>query len=148
MIKEKILNNLKDIVIIQDSDGSYKLFNRYCITKTTDEFTVTVNTSYTTHSFSTLRNATIWCVADKRNQIYAANRIRDLDRKLGSLDADINVYSNLIKRNKKIDDKLIFLTKLDEARSRKNDLTAELNGYVISSKIWQTKQFQKPNILH
>lgn len=148
MIKEKLLNRLEDIVIFRNNDGSYSLFNRYDIKRVGEQYEVSNNQTWTTHKFSTLRNATIWCVADKRNKIYEANRIRDLDRKIGSLDADISVYSNLIKRNKKIDDKLLFLTKMDEAQSRKNDLTAELNGYAISSKIWQTKQFQKPNILN
>jgi hypothetical protein len=146
MIKEKIMSRLQDVVIFRNNDGSYNLFNRYSIKRIGEQYEVSNNETWTTHTFSTLRNATIWCVADKRNKIYDAARILELDRKIGSVDTDISIFGRLIIRNKKIDDKLIFITKLDEAQSKKNALTAELNCYINLSNIWQTKQFQKPNI--
>ena len=92
-------------------------------------------------SFNVLKNAVAWCTYDKRNNIYDTNRIYDLDNKLSSIDAAILVHQRLAKKAKKLEEKLIYLAKLGEEKMEKKQIVEELDRYVESSKIWQSKQF-------
>ena len=141
-ISTDIIGNLQDVVIYQDQDGSYQLFNTYRIAKGSDkEFIVTMNHTYTEKVFYTLKNAVTWCTYDKRNKFYESNRIVELDNRLGGLEVDISIHYKLFKTVKDDNDKLIYLAKLNEDRTKKRSFTTELTRYVEESKIWQQKRF-------
>lgn len=141
-ISTDIIGNLQDVVIYQDNDGSYQLFNLYRISKGSDkEFIVTMNHTYTQKVFYTLKNAVTWCTYDKRNKFYESNRIEELDNKLGGLEVDISIHYKLFKTVKDDNDKLIYLAKLNEDRGKKRRFTTELSRYVEESKNWQQKRF-------
>jgi len=141
-ISTDIIENLQDVVIYQDQDGSYQLFNIYRIAKGPDkEFIVTMNHTYTEKVFYTLKNAVTWCTYDKRNKFYESNRIVELDNRLGGLEVDISIHYKLFKTVKDDNDKLIYLAKLNEDRTKKRSFTTELTRYVEESKTWQQKRF-------
>jgi hypothetical protein len=136
---------LKDLIIFQDNDGSYQLFNKYIIRKTTKGFEVTSPLTDTNHIFFTLKTATAWCVFDKRDKFYEARRIIDLDLKLGSVDVDIQVHRKMFLKAKSPDDKLVYAAKLSEDKAKKKLMTEELDEYTADSKTWQNRRFdQKP----
>ena len=60
---------------------------------------------------------------------------------MSSIDAAIIVHQRLAKKSKKLEEKLIYLAKLGEEKLEKKQILEELDGYVETSKIWQTKQF-------
>jgi hypothetical protein len=143
-INQEILRNLQDIVIFQENDGSYKLFNAYTISKNSQkEYIVTGTTTITPNRFYVLKNAVSWCIFDKRNKMHEARRIAELDNKLVSVDVDIHIHQTLYKKAKKPDDKLIYLAKLNEDRLRKKNVIKELEDYVTESNIWQSKRFNR-----
>jgi hypothetical protein len=137
------IEKLSELAIMQGPDGSHLLFNKYSIKKDKFYYNVEVSNVAGIKSFNILKNAVSWCTYDKQNKIYESNRIFDLDTKLASIDAEIQVHQNLAKKAKKLEEKLIYLAKLGEEKMEKKQITEELAGYVTSSKIWQEKRFNK-----
>ena len=142
-ISNSDIEKLSELAIMQGPDGSYFLFNKYSIKKDQIYYNVEVSNIDGIKSFNVLKNAVSWCTYDKQNKIYESNRIFDLDTKLASIDAEIQVHQNLAKKAKKLEEKLIYLAKLGEEKMEKKQITEELAGYVTSSKIWQEKRFNK-----
>ena len=140
-IPESEMKRLSELSIIQGPDGSYFLFSKYSIKKNDGYFVVEMDRIAGNKSFNVLKNAVAWCTYDKRNNIYDTNRIYDLDNKLSSIDAAILVHQRLAKKAKKLEEKLIYLAKLGEEKMEKKQIVEELDRYVESSKIWQSKQF-------
>jgi hypothetical protein len=138
----KQILELQDLVIFQDEDGSYNLFGKYIITKHSPfEYVVTAHPSSLDLSFGTLRNATAWCIMDKREKLYEARRIQELDRALSGLDLGVLQHQKMLRKAKTPDDQLIYFAKLTEERLRKKRILDELDGHVLNTKHWQTKRF-------
>lgn len=147
VMQKNVITELTDIVVYQEEDGSYNLFNQYIINKVkNDHYAVAMTTTLTCHTFTKLRNAVAWCTYDKRNRIMDAKRIIELDRYLDGVQTAIELYSQLTKKAKNVENKLIFLAKLTEEKSKKRILSDEMNDFVENSRVWQIKRFeQKPN---
>lgn len=141
MIPIKEMASLQDLVIFQDSDGSYQLFNKYTIFKTDLGYSVTTIVSDKTLLFTSLKNATAWCIFDKRDKFYESRRIEELDSKLSSIDVDIQTHQRLYQNAKTSDEQLIYVAKLTEGRLRKSIMLEELTEYTTDSKNWQERRF-------
>lgn len=142
LMKPNFIGELEDVIIFQNTDGSYELFNMYHITKNeNNEYIVTMHTTFTTHNFNTLKHAVAWCTFDKRNMFYQANRILKLDNLLAGLEVDISLHTKIFKNAKDTDNRLIVLSKLSEDKLKKRQYTDELYTYINDSKKWQTKRF-------
>ena len=140
-IPEAERKQLSELSIIQQPDGSYLLFSKYYIKKYDGYYVVEMDKIAGTKSFNVLKNAVAWCTYDKRNRIYESKRLYELDNKLSSVDAAMLVHQRLVKKSKKLEEKLIYLAKLGEEKMEKKQIIDELDSYVTSSKIWQTNQF-------
>ena len=141
VIPKETINNLADLSVFKDQDGSYHLFDKYIISRVKDEYQVTINSFDTNKTFYTLKHAVAWCTFDKRNRIVDSNRIYDLDKKVAGLESTIQGHQKLIKSAKNMDDKLIYLAKLGEEKMKKRQLYDELGRYIDISKSWQTSRF-------
>lgn len=135
-------SKLQDIVIFQDTDGSYNLFNKYRVKKIgSSNIEVSLIKGDIINSFFSIKNAVCWCVFDKLGKYSLANRVVDLDISLSSVDVHISIHTNLFKKSKKTEDKLIYLAKLNEDKLQKKAMTEELNGYIQNSYNWQQHRF-------
>lgn len=144
LMKTEILGELEDVIIFQNPDGSYELFNAYSIKKNKqNEYVVTMHTTYTICYFYSLKHAVAWCTFDKRNMIYQAKRVVQLDNLLAGLEADISLHTRIFKNTKDSNDKLIFLAKLNEDKMKKKQFTDEIYRYITDSKKWQNKRFDR-----
>jgi hypothetical protein len=144
LMNTELLGGLEDVIIFQNPNGSYELFNTYIISKNKkNEYIVTMHTTHTTHCFYTLKHAVAWCTFDKRNLLYQSSRILQLDNLLAGLEVDISLHTKIFKNSKNSDDKLIFLAKLNQDKMRKKQFTDELYVYINDSKKWQTKRFNR-----
>jgi len=142
LLDNKFISTLQELIIFKDEIGVYQLFNKYSITKTKeDSYRITTNTWADSKIFFSLKNAVTWCIFDKRNKICELNKIEELDKKLSGMDTIIQQHSNLIKKSKKAEDKLIFLNKLSEDKIIKKRILKELNLYEIESTAWQMNRF-------
>ena len=142
LMKTDFVGQLEDVIIFQNPDNSYELFNMYHINKSgTNEYIVKMHTTFTTHNFNTLKHAVAWCTFDKRNMLYQSNRILKLDNLLAGLEVDISLHTKMFKNAKNTDDRLIFLSKLSEDKLKRRHITDELYTYINDSKKWQTRRF-------
>jgi hypothetical protein len=142
LMKADFVGQLEDVIIFQNPDNSYELFNTYHIVKNdNNEYIVKMHTTFTSHNFNTLKHAVAWCTFDKRNLLYQSDRIRTLDNLLAGLEVDISIHTKLFKNSKNADDRLIFLSKLSEDKLKKRRITDELYTYINDSKRWQINRF-------
>jgi hypothetical protein len=142
MIATSEFAKLQDVVIFQDTDGTYSLFNKYHINKKdVNNITVSLNNGDDVNSFSNMKTAVCWCVLDKIGKYQLANRVIDLDMYLSSVEVHISIHSKLFKKAKKTEDKLIYLAKLNEDKFQKKSMSEELNKYIVNSYAWQQKRF-------
>ena len=142
MITTSEFAKLQDVVIFQDTDGTYNLFNKYHIRKKdVNNITVSLNNGDDVNSFFSMKNAVCWCVLDKIGKYQLANRVIDLDMHLSSVEVHISIHSKLFKKAKKTEDKLIYLAKLNEDKFQKKSMSEELNKYIVNSYAWQQKRF-------
>jgi len=142
MIATSEFAKLQDVVIFQDTDGTYSLFNKYHIRKKdVNNITVSLNNGDDVNSFFSMKNAVCWCVLDKIGKYQLANRVIDLDMHLSSLEVHISIHSKLFKKAKKTEDKLIYLAKLNQDKLQKSAMSEELSKYIQDSYIWQQKRF-------
>jgi hypothetical protein len=142
MIATSEFAKLQDVVIFQDTDGTYSLFNKYHIRKKdVNNITVSLNNGDDVNSFFSMKNAVCWCVLDKIGKYQLANRVIDLDMHLSSVEVHISIHSKLFKKAKKTEDKLIYLAKLNEDKFQKKTMSEELNKYIVNSYAWQQKRF-------
>jgi hypothetical protein len=142
LMKADFVGQLEDVIIFQNPDNSYELFNTYHIDKNeNNEYIVKMHTTFTSHNFNTLKHAVAWCTFDKRNLLYQSDRIHKLDNLLAGLEVDISIHTKLFKNSKNADDRLIFLSKLSEDKLKKRRITDELYTYINDSKRWQINRF-------
>lgn len=135
-------NKLLDVVIFQDIDGSYSLFNKYRIKKiSSTNVEVSLIKGDIINSFFNIKNAVCWCVLDKLGKYSLANRVINLDMSLSSVDVHIAIHSNLFKKSKKTEDKLIYLAKLNQDKLQKKAMSEELNNHIQNSYNWQQRRF-------
>jgi hypothetical protein len=142
MIKTSEFAKLQDVVIFQDTNGTYSLFNKYHIKKKdVNDVVVSLNNGDDVNSFCNMKNAVCWCVLDKIGKYQLANRVIDLDMHLSSVEVHISIHSKLFKKAKKTEDKLIYLAKLNQDKLQQKAMSEELSKYIQDSYIWQQKRF-------
>lgn len=142
VISKSYIKDLEDIIVYQNEDGSYELFNKYRIVKTTDEYSVYISANNPL-TFYSLKNAVAWCTYDRRNRVLDSDRIHYLDTGLVRVDAMIEQHQKLAKKAKISDTKLIYLAKLTEEKLQRKQMLSEINSYVYQSKLWQTQRFNR-----
>jgi hypothetical protein len=136
LMQTEFVGQLEDVIIFQNPDNSYELFNTYHINKNdTNEYIVKMHTTFTSHNFNNLKHAVAWCTFDKRNLIYQSNRILKLDNLLAGLEVDISLHTKMFKNAKNADDRLIVLSKLSEDKLKKRRYTDELYTYINVQKM-------------
>lgn len=128
--------NLYNIIMYQEDDGSYVLFENYVIKKTQDIYWVYRRRDDRQFEFGSLKNATSWVILDNATKISEANRVLDLDNKLTSLKTELRVHRK-IKVNPEIQrDKFLFNL------YKQNKFQWELDKYIIMAKLCQERGFQ------
>jgi hypothetical protein len=141
-ISKQAIDKLADLSIVQESDGSYLLFNKYSIKKIDNEYRVShTYLAESNISFYVLKHAVTWCTYDKRNRIMESKRIQDLDRQLTSIESAIEIHQRLARKTTNLDSKLIYLAKLGEEKLQRTQINAEIEQYVSESKNWQANRF-------
>lgn len=133
-------NDLKNISMFVNESG-YELFNKYTITKIQDYYKITIKYTFTEKTFSNLINAFSFCVLDHRNKILKSQKVEQLDEELKGLNFSILRYQNLIAKSIPLDDKTVYVAKLNESMLKKNKVKKDLNEYIKEVLNWQEAQF-------
>lgn len=142
-IPKSYIKDLEDVIVYQNEDGSYELFNKYKIEKlSSNEYNVYI-WGISSLTFYSLKNAVTWCTYDKRNRVLDSNRIHYLDSGLVRIEAMIEQHQRLVKKANNPDSKLIYLAKLTEEKLHKKQMLSEIGSYINQSKLWQTQRFNR-----
>ena len=147
VISQRDIDNIQKIIIFQDVDGSYIVYGKYHIYKNNDGiYKVSIIGTHTIKDFYKLKNAVAWCSFDKRSLYKKAVRLHQLDQMIFSMDTEIQIHSNLIRKSKNDESTLIYLAKLSKNKSKKRNFTQEINLFIDEYQRWQTKLFDsKPS---
>lgn len=141
---KELTTELKDIMIINDGGNNYELFGKYYISPSSaGYFKVTVKSSHDTHDFASVKNAVAWCTFDNVKKYTSANRIKDLDLRLCSMEVDLAVHKKMVKNTKDSNNKWIYIIKLQEDNLKKKMMLKEINSYINTSKTIQAQKFSK-----
>lgn len=142
-IPKSYIKDLEDVIVYQNEDGSYELFNKYKIEKSSDNEYIVYIWGISSLTFYSLKNAVTWCTYDKRNRVLDSNRIHYLDSGLVRIEAMIEQHQRLVKKANNPDSKLIYLAKLTEEKLHKKHMLSEIGSYINQSKLWQTQRFNR-----
>lgn len=145
MNKKDLSSKIHDLLIVRENDGSYFLFGKYKIVVDNlgNHNLIDPYDNGIIHNFSNLKNAVTYCVFDKNKQNKWLSRIIELDALLGGLEVMIAQHEKLAKKSTDLESKSIYLAKLYEEKLKKREMTKEINGYIQSSKYWQTKKYDE-----
>lgn len=145
MNHKELSSKINDLLIIRENDGSYFLFGKYKIVVDNlgNHRLLDCYDNELIHNFSNLKNAVTYCVFDKNKKSKLLPRIIELDSLLSSLDVMIAQHEKLLKKSTDSDKKSIYLAKLYEEKLKKREMTKEINGFIQTSKSWQTKKYDE-----
>ena len=127
-LKKIVLSELpaltKDIIL--EDNNRYLVFKHYTIDKDGAYFSVNYKGDYA-GTFSSIKTALSWCIAEKVKRINLARRILELDGHKIMLDTDINISKSILQKSKSVEFKEItrlkLITKLERRDMLKNELS-------------------------
>ena len=127
--------------IIIKTDFGYELFSEYYITKQENGYKIFKAGTDVEHTFSFLKNAVIWASFYKTDKILDADRVLLLDQLLNGINFSIELNVSLSKKTKDLEKYSIYVTKIVEDKTRRDQIKKELNSYEQMVKKWQYSQF-------
>lgn len=143
LLSKEELSGLSGIVIIEDGDNGYVLFNEYHIVKKKNMYHLTHFDTYLDLYFYSVRNAIIYATLDKRNKVMEAANVLNLDKLLEGALANLGLYSVLIEKTKIKENKALYNAKLQEDKSKKRQILRQLDSYAREVKNWQFRRFEE-----
>lgn len=141
-LDNELSSELQEVIFTTDNSGKYYLFGKYVIVNSRSLFKVYCLRNDNTLEFSSLKNATAWCILDNAGKYQDARRIETLDLRLSSINIDIAVHKNKIKSSKSNFISLISLTKLQQDNYKRRMIISELSNYINNSRLIQDKNFR------
>jgi hypothetical protein len=144
VVNEFITRATKELeigVLIYENDSGYTLFEQYTITKRRDWIEASRNSDSTVNLFSSLKNATAWCVLDRYNKIVEAKRLIQLDQNIAAITAERLQHGRLRKRGT-LESKEISRDKYLQALDKQNRFQWEIDKYIQMAKKCQNKGYQ------
>ena len=142
MNKKDMSSKINDLLIMKEGENHYFLFGSYNVLEDDLGFKITKSTDDPVY-FSDLKSAVAWCVFDKNKKSSYIKRLIELDIELSSLNVSIYQHKKLLKKAREIEDKYIYLAKLEEEKVKFKKLNEELKSYISTSKAWQQKKYSE-----
>ena len=141
-VDNELSSELQEVIFAKDTAGKYYLFNKYIIVKSKNVYKVFCLQTNDRLEFTSLKNAVAWCILNNAGKHLDARRIHSLDLKLSSIDVDIAVHRNKIKRSSSNFTTLISITKLQQDTYKRRQILVELADYINNSKLIQDNNFR------
>lgn len=141
VIKE--LDKVKDLAIVQLSENSYQLFNKFIITKQNRQYIIENLGNSQVIKFYQLKHATTWCIFENFKQYNNAIEIENLDRKIENYTASMEYHKKLSYKTKESQQKILYLIKLNEDIFLKKACVEEMEKHINISKYWLSKKYKE-----
>lgn len=143
-VKKEYSKELKNFTIIKEGN-TYLLFDKYKISRVKNGYEVSFIRVTENHFFSELRNAVTYCIFETYQKYDEANKVKDLDRVLAHSDYSILLSKKLVRKEKLNDQKIVYLTKLNEESLRQKQAVEELEKLINISRSLLHKKFYVGN---
>lgn len=142
--KQELTPELKDVTVAA-RNGEYELFGKYRVFRNKKGFYVAFEkkNNDVKAEFNSLKNAVAWCTLNSTNRRFEARDIEKIDRRLSSVEVNINVHKNL-SNNFELDQESRWtqIIKLQEDIKKKKELIKQLKTLINSSKRIQLERFK------
>lgn len=142
LVSTGLASGLEELLLATDNNGKYYLFGKYVILNYKNIFKVYCLKTGCRLEFSSLKNATAYCVLENAGKYKDARRIEQLDLRLSSINIDIAVHKNIIKSKSSDFTTMISLTKLQQDTYKRKRIITELSSYIDNSKRIQENNFK------
>lgn len=142
LVKTGLASGLEELLLTTDNTGKYYLFGKYVILNHKNIFKVYCLKTGCKLEFSSLKNATAYCILENAGKYKDARRIEQLDLKLSSINIDIAVHKNIIKRARSNFTSMVSLTKLQQDNYKRKIIITELTCHIDNSKRIQENNFK------
>lgn len=133
-------DQLKDNTIFR-KNGNYHVFEKYVISKSTDGVFTVEKTLYDPRTFSSLRLALSWCIADKYGQMELATMLQHLDKEKDHMSSDVTARESILKKIQDPDRREVIRFKLDTKKASLRLVENRLTKCVNLAKYWQIQGF-------
>lgn len=141
-VDNELSSELQEVIFAKDTSGKYYLLGKYVIVNNKNICKVYCLKNGLTHDFTSLKNATAWCILDNAGKYSDSRRVECLDLRLSSIDVDIAVHKNKIKNSSNNFSMLVSVTKLQQDTYKRRMIVAELAEYINHSKRIQESNFR------
>lgn len=119
----------------------YQLFDTYTVAQNSHGTCSVTKIQQDSQTFSRMRSAVSWCIADKFKRYETARAISDLDSRCAAIKADLEVTKFTASRTHDIERKQILLAKISGKQNTLRSLENQLTKCVNLAKYWQIKGF-------
>lgn len=143
LVNKDMIRQLQRTVVFKNDAGDYELYGQYVISEHKNGFCIKRTNDKVEGVFGSIKNAITWVNYDHRNKVYESKRVKDLDSALSGLEVSIQLHERMYKKSKTADAKMLFLTKLQEDKLKKKQITRELDSLIQYSNVQQMKRFKK-----
>lgn len=129
---DELNSDLKEVMITRDKLGRLTVYGEYTIIPDSNGYVKVLGKSLSLE-FTFLKNALAYVTlihAGKRNE---ANRIYQLDLRLCSINVDLAVHRNILKKRSDPDSKLLYMIKVQEDTAKKRKIVEEIKSHINSS---------------
>jgi hypothetical protein len=137
---EPEMDQLKQNIIYCD-DGKYHVFTQYTIDKQLNDTYLTCKQYQDPKTFSALRFAMSWCIADKYGKLDLAAAIVTLDQQRYTILNNVKVRQHLAKKIQDPVRKEIVELKIANKKNGLVQIENQLTKCVNLAKYWQIKGF-------
>ena len=137
---EPEMDLLKQNIIYCD-DGKYHVFTQYTIDKQLNDTYLTCKQHQDPKTFSALRFAMSWCIADKYGKLDLATAIVNLDQQRYTILNNVKVRQHLAKKIQDPVRKEIVELKIANKKNGLVQIENQLTKCVNLAKYWQIKGF-------
>lgn len=141
----ELSKDLQDVLLLEVSDDSYLVFGKYSIVPKDRGYEVrTIKEPWRTNPImSDLKIAVAWCTFDKYCMAKEIKRLPEIDVELSGIKVTLAALQKKLNNCTKLDDRFIYLAKIQENKYRKSRIIRELNQYIFITKRWQKEKFEE-----
>lgn len=146
---DELKSNLKNVMITRDQNGVYTLFGKYSIVPNKNGY-FKVRSFNLSVEFATLKNALAFVTLHHAGKYREAGQIETLDLRLCSVNLDLAVHRNILKKKTDFDTRLTYIIKIQEDTLKKRRIIEEIKSYINSSIRIQNRKFREldaPNFI-
>lgn len=129
---DELKSELKDVMITRDKSGVLTVYGEYTIVPANNGYIKVIGKSLSLE-FTFVKNALAYVTLHHAGKMSQADRVYQLDLRLCSINVDLAVHRNILKKRSDPDSKLLYMIKVQEDTAKKRKIVEEIKSHINSS---------------